>query len=70
MVAVTYFHHLSSHVSLSVRTLTAVPLISTSPHLSGPYGPSTHLSQLHQRCTTGGIMAKAGGEGKGLSIDY
>jgi hypothetical protein len=65
---VTYFRLLQSHLSLGLRTLTTIPLISATPHLSGPWGPATNLSQLHPRCITNGIMAKAGGDGKGFAI--
>ena len=32
------------------------------------YRPPANLSQVHQRCETAGIMAKAGAEGKGREI--
>jgi len=65
---VVYFLLLSSHLSLGLHTVAATPFISASLHLSGPYRPPTNLSQLHQRCITTGIMAKAGREGKGLGF--
>jgi len=64
----THFTNLSSHLSLGLRTLAPIALISVSPRLSGSCRPPTNLSQVHPRCLSDGIMVKAGGEGKGLGV--
>jgi len=65
MRTVAKFGLISSHLSLGLRTFMAIPLISGSPHLSGPDRPPTSLSQFHPRCLSNGIMARGCGSGKG-----
>ena len=62
---VSYFRLLSSHLCLGLRTFMAIPLISISPHLSGPYGAAALIRRTFVRgVSLGSIIGDAGGRSK------
>jgi hypothetical protein len=76
VATVAYFLLLLSHFGLGFLTSTATPLISASPHLSGPLRAATVIRRTFIRgVSLGSIMSNPGGKAKkktvalGLIID-
>jgi len=51
------------------RTSTTIPLISTSPHRSGPKRDRTHSSQLHPGCVSGEYYGGRGRSKQGKKVE-